>query len=344
MKKLLFTVSFLLLFSFVLEAQLSFKERRQLERSYNSGVEEIYNKSYVNAITAFSKCIEIDSNYAIAYLQRGRVKAELDQIEEALKDMEMAISRDRDLGEAYFYMGYFLIGSDTTGMGKEYLEVALEKGFENAEGYYFLGLTYLLEEDDDNALFFFNKAIFLKNDMAIAYHDRAGIKRRLGDYNGALYDYKTAVNYQSDFPIAYNNMGSVKIVLGDYVGAIEDFAVAIEQDPDLSLAYNNRGYANYQLGSLEDALVDFSKAIELESGFMEAKLNTASSKTKQNDYVTAMAILDEIILENPSAGVLYLNRGLVRELQGDVVGACEDWQSALDLGEEQASEYLKECK
>ena len=77
---------------------------------------------------------------------------------------------------------------------------------------------------------------------------------------------------------------------------------------------------------------------------MEAKLNTASAKTKQMDYETAMRILDEVIVENPSFGLLYLNRGLVRELQGNVIGACEDWNEALSLGEEQASEYLKECK
>lgn len=315
-----------------------------MARAYNSGVENIQNKNYTDAVTDFTKCLDFDDNYAMAYLQRGRVKAELGQFDAAINDLDMAISKDRDLGEAYFYKGFLLSATDTSGISREHLLLAIEKGFENAEANYQLGLMYLLDGEDDKALIYFNKAILMKDDMGLAYHDRAGIKRRLGDYNGALYDYKTAVNYMEEFPVAYSNMGSVKIVLGDYKGAIEDFNIALSQDSELYLAYNNRGYANYQLGELDTALVDFNKAIELQADFMEAKLNVASARSKQLDYETAVSLLDEVIIENPSVGLLYLNRGLVRELLGNVIGACEDWNEALRLGEEQASEYLKECK
>jgi len=54
--------------------------------------------------------------------------------------------------------------------------------------------------------------------------------------------------------------------------------------------------------------------------------------------------MNGIIEENPMEGLLYLNRGLVKEMTGDVVGACSDWTKAFELGEERASEYLKECK
>ena len=55
-------------------------------------------------------------------------------------------------------------------------------------------------------------------------------------------------------------------------------------------------------------------------------------------------MLDEVIADYPDLGILYLNRGLVRELRGDVIGACEDWSEAQRLGEEQAETYLTECK
>ena len=70
-------------------------------------------------------------------------------------------------------------------------------------------------------------------DFALAYHERAGVKRRIGDLQGSHFDYKTAIEYQPPFPLAYNNMGSVKILLGDYEGAIEDYTTALEQDPEL---------------------------------------------------------------------------------------------------------------
>jgi hypothetical protein len=46
---------------------------------------------------------------------------------------------------------------------------------------------------------------------------------------------------------------------------------------------------------------------------------------------------------NPGLAVLYLNRGLIRELTGDLQGACEDWMKVKELGSAAADEYIKEC-
>lgn len=338
---------FIILFLFVAylaEAQISVKDQRQMKRLYNAGVGQISSMDFMEAAVSFDQCLALDSTYAPAYLQRGRVKAELGDQQGALSDLAEAIRLDQELGEAWFYMGYLMFGKDTTEMAETYLRTALEKGFKVAEAYYCLGLGELMRGNEDQALLQFNRAINLKDDYALAYHDRAGIKRNMGDYLGALYDYKAAVNYKPDFPLAYNNMGAVKMTLGDYQGAIEDFSVAIEQAPDLYLAYNNRGFAKFQLGGLDSALMDFNKALEYRPGFLEAQLNASSTLARQDQLVEAVDLLDAVILVHPETGVLYLNRGLIREMQGDLVGACADWNRSLELGQEEAADFLKECK
>lgn len=344
MKHTISTLILVTFFSTILHGQLSVREKREMDRFYNAGVEQLRENDYIEAISSFDKCLGIDSTYAMAYLNRGRVKEALGDHDGAIDDLSQATRYDQVLGEAFFYKGYFLYGKDTTSLPVELLKASISKGFEMPQAHYLIGLDFLKEGEDDKALISFNKAIGLKDDYALAYHDRAGIKRRFGDYNGALYDYKSAVNYREDFSVAYNNMGSVKMVLGDFEGAIQDFTTAIEQSADLHLAYNNRGYANYQLGNLDTALVDFRKAIRLEPGFMEAKLNTASVLTKLDQLDEALEMLDQVIRENQEVGELYLNRGLVKEMKGEVIEACNDWNKALELGEEQATEYLKECK
>jgi tetratricopeptide (TPR) repeat protein len=344
MKKSISILGILLLFSSLLQAQLSVKEKRQMEKLYNEGVNHLLSGDYTNALSSMSNCIQIDQSNAKAYLQRGRAQAALGDLQLALNDIDLAINYDKDLGEAYFYKGYFLFGKDTSSLSEQYLQLSLDKGFELPETYYYLGLAGLLKGEDDIALINFNKAIIMKDNYALAYHDRAGIKRRLGDYNGALYDYKTAVNYMELFPLAYNNMGSVKLILGDYTGALSDFTTAIEQDPKLFIAYNNRGFANYQLGEYDSAFVDFSTALELSQDFTEAKFNSASVLAKKNELAEAIQLLDQITLDSPELGIVYLNRGLIKEMKGDILGACMDWNRALELGEEEAAEYLKECK
>jgi tetratricopeptide (TPR) repeat protein len=343
-KKSITIISILFLFSYLGHAQLSLKEKRQMERLYNAGIEQLKEQDFLGALTSFDQCLIYDETESKVFLQRGRVRAALGNYNAALSDLDSAIRYDPDLGEAYFYKGYLMFGKDTTGESERMLQISLDKGYELAETYYYIGLGHLLNGEDDKALINFDKAIRMKDDYALAYHDRAGIKRRLGDFNGALYDYKTAVNITEHFPLAYNNMGSVKMVLGDFDGAIADFSTSIEQNSAYFLAYNNRGYAHYQLGKLDTAMVDFSKAIELKPGFMEAQLNKSSVFAKRNEHKQALELLNTIIEENPVEGLLYLNRGLVREMTGDVVGACNDWTKALELGVERASEYLEECK
>ncbi len=83
---------------------------------------------------------------------------------------------------------------------------------------------------------------------------------------------------------------------------------------------------------MDAALDDFDIAINLESGFAEASLNKSSILASQNDIDPALALLDMAIVENPDVSLLYLNRGLIRELKGNLSGACEDWNRALELG------------
>lgn len=344
MKRFISIALFLIFWASSILAQLTLKEQRQRDRLYNTGIEKLLEQDYTGALSAFEQCLDIDGTNARAYLQRARVYATLGEFEKSISDLDLAINYNRDLGEAYFYKGYFMFGKDTTGASAEHLQMAIEKGFELAEGYYYLGLQELLDGNDDAALIHFNKAVSLKDNYALAYHDRAGIKRRLGDFNGALYDYKTAVNYMENFPLAYNNMGSVKMILGDYAGAIRDFSVAIEQDSGLFLAFNNRGYAYYQLGNYDTAYIDFNTAVSIQGAFMEARLNKASVLVQIDDFEGAIEMISEIILSEPEEGILFLNRGLVKEMTGDLIGACQDWTTASELGIEEASDYLKECK
>jgi tetratricopeptide (TPR) repeat protein len=58
----------------------------------------------------------------------------------------------------------------------------------------------------------------------------------------------------------------------------------------------------------------------------------------------AIGLFDKILNDNPQIGEVYLNRGLVRELTGDLDGACKDWNMALELNIKEAARYLEECK
>lgn len=324
-------------------AQPSFTETRMRDKILNEGIALMISGSYQMAEAKFSECLELDSTYAPAYVQRSRIYIEWGENEDALRDLDAAIGYDPGLGEAYFYKGYLLYGTDSTGMDATMFDAAINSGFTDPWAYYFRALTRIREGRNGMAMRDLDRALEMKEDFALAYHERAGIKRITGDLQGAHYDYQTALEYQPFFPLAYSNMGSVKMLLGDYQGAIEDYTSALEQDPDLDIALNNRGYARYYLGDMEGALRDFDDAVALSDSIPVAALNKASLMASEDKHDLAVKILDEVIVKYPQEPMLYLGRGLIREQMGDLEGACADWKMVQQLGSDEADEYIMEC-
>jgi len=323
--------------------QPSFSEKKLRDKTLNEGITYIQQGEYELAASSVNQCLELDSTFAPAWLLRGQIYVEWGVLEDARADFRRAQHLDPAMGEAYFYEGYILFGTDTTGEDRRLFDKALSNGFQRPWSYYYRALTEIRDGMDDLAMDDLVRAIELKNDFALAYHERAGVKRRGGDYQGSHFDYQQAISFDPDFALAYNNRGSVKILMGDYSGAIEDYTRALELNPELNIALNNRGYARYFTEDKEGALLDFNAAITSGTNLASAKLNKASLLAKRGEMVPALLLLDETLQEYPDEALLYLNRGLVRELTGDLVGACEDWHQAIALGAEEAREFINEC-
>ncbi|MFW5819662.1 MAG: tetratricopeptide repeat protein [Bacteroidota bacterium] len=343
MKKNRHLILLFLLIVSPLHSQLPDKNKRDSRKAYNRGVELIHTDEYGEAIRYFEKSFELDKAFIDPLILKAKAKVELNDIEGAIEDFQGITLLDSARGEPWFYLGYLNFTGDIQEEILEYFDKAINLGFKDYQVYYYRGIYKLLMEDYTGAVSDLNEAIQKNEKLAEAYHDRATAKRNLGDLQGALYDYRMAVNYKQDFPLAFNNMGSVKMVLGDYEGALDDYDVAVNLDPDFYVALNNRGCIYYYLGDIELARTDFEEALSHSPDYLKAMNNMAGVVAKKNEYATAITIYNDIIESDNSFATAYLNRGLVKELTGDLEGACEDWNMALELGIEQAERYIKEC-
>jgi tetratricopeptide (TPR) repeat protein len=121
------------------------------------------------------------------------------------------------------------------------------------------------ENNDQQAIRYFNEAVRLMPDYSRAYNLRGFAKRRIGDLKGALEDFNQAIKINKNWETAklhasYNNRGQVKAMLGDVLDGIKDFDRAIEIYPDYADGHKNRGIAKASLGLKQEALSDFQKA------------------------------------------------------------------------------------
>jgi tetratricopeptide (TPR) repeat protein len=341
-RNLLFIIGVLITCQLV-HCQPSFSEKKLRDKALNEGISYIQQGEYELAAYSVMSCLELDSTFAPAWLLIGQIFIEWGVLEDARAHLQMAQYYDTTLGEAYFYEGYILFGTDSSGEDRRLFDQAISNGFQRPWSFYYRALTEIRDGMDEMAMEDLVRAIELKEDFALAYHERAGIKRRGGDYQGSHHDYQQAINIDPGFALAYNNRGSVKMQMGDYSGAIEDYSMALKLNPELSIALNNRGYARYFTEDKEGALLDFNAAITSGAQMSSAKLNKASLLAEQGQMLPALQLLDLTLEEHPDEGFLYMNRGLVRELTGDLVGACEDWHRARELGVEEAREFINEC-
>ncbi len=333
-----------LLTVYSLFGQVSEKDKKNAIIAYNKAVESISSDNYQDAFSFLETSLSLYPDFPDAFVLRAKVKVELGMIPDAITDFQELVKAKPSDGEYWFYLAYLQFDADTNSVVFDCFNKSINLGYHEPQAYYYSGLCKYLFGDYQGAITDYTSAVEKDNNYALAYHDRGTARRVLGDMQGALYDYRLATGLKHDFPVAFNNMGSVKIVLGDYEGAIQDYSVAINLDPSFAIAYNNRGAARFYLGEIEESLLDFEQAIMVEENYVPALNNKASTFAKMTNFNEALSLYNQILGTPDNYGIVYLNRGLVRELTGDLPGACSDWKKALELGVSEAENYVKECK
>jgi tetratricopeptide (TPR) repeat protein len=328
----------------LLSGQVPEKNKKEAKKAYNQALEYAGQGAYEPALTYAEAALDLDNTFTEALLLRAKIEVELGKNTEAASDF-LALSGIRpDLGEVDFYRAYLQFPGTADSTLLELFNSAEAKGFKTPELFYLRALLKQQLYDYSGAIADYTETLKLETANAMAFHNRASAKKMLGDLQGALQDYKAATEANHNFPVAFNNMGSVKILLGDYEGALADYSVAINLDSTFYIAYNNRGSAKYYLGNYEEAILDFKKALDINPLYVPAKNNEGSVLGKQNLYEDAISVFDGIITSEPGFAKAFLNRGLIRELTGDLEGACKDWNKAFEMGIAEAEAYIKECK
>ena len=236
---------------------------------------------YSKALLAFSKAIEIEPGFCIAYEQRGKAYWKKELYEEAIADFSKAIELNPE--EASFY--YLRVGAYWK---KELYEEAIadcSKGIEldprEAYYYYTRGHCWYLKGDYDKAIADSNRALKIEPGNPEAYHVRGHGWEEKGDNDKAIADFSKAIklarNHSSDWHFLYSCRGNAWLRKGDYDKAIADFSKGIEFDPENPKPYNQLAWVlatcpndTYRNG--REAVKLAKKAVELTKGKDNAPL------------------------------------------------------------------------
>ncbi len=134
----------------------------------------------------------VDRKSALAYSNRGTIKATSENYTDAIQDFNKAIELDPENADAYSHRGAAKgqLG-DSTGAMQD-LNKAIELDPENADAYHRRGYINFLLKDNQGAIQDYNKSIELNPDNGKSYCLRGLARFISGDKRGALLDLSKA--------------------------------------------------------------------------------------------------------------------------------------------------------
>ena len=213
------------------------------DRADSAGDPTEKQERYDKAIEHYTETINLNPEFAIAYVNRGNVYANKGAFDTAIQDYTKAIDLNPEFAETYYNRGnaYF------------------EKG------------------EFDTAIQEYNKVIDLNPELAEAYVNRGNAYSNKGAFDTAIQDYTKAIDLNPEFAETYYNRGTAYYHKGEFNKAIQNFNIAINLNPQYAEAYNNRGEAWLHLSEWGKAKADLSTAKDMGNDIVAAFHNDYES-------------------------------------------------------------------
>jgi len=230
---------------------------------------------YDQALLAFNTAIEIDPDYAEAYIRRGHLFQLYGQSDPAISDYSKAIEIKPDFADAYVSRGiaYSKDGRYAQGLGD--FNKAIELGMQSAVVYSSRGNAYQLSGQYDQAISDYNKALKMSPQDFGIYKNRGQAFLVKSKYDQAIRDFNKAIEINPDFADAYLDRGNAYYYQKQYEQSITDYDKTIELQPEAAMAYNNRGAAYAKSGKYDQSIADYNHALSIDPGSAFISANVA---------------------------------------------------------------------
>jgi len=303
------------------------------------------------ALSDFTRAMELDPFYVPAYLERATTYALMGKFEQAGEDLDQALAISRDdpatlaqRGLVHLRHGQQLLEQGQLEKAREAFAHAADACSDairldrNYVGSYVTLAGALRElEDYQKAEERLEEAIRIDPTAPELYYQRArlyvsGERRR---FAAAYGDFERALRMNHPDPAAvYTAWGKALLEEGDYVKAIAALRLAIAANPIYLPAYTLRASAFQALGRLQDAVADYSYIVErLDPDAAEAYVDRGVAYAALGETEMALRDFDRGVQLNPNLPKAYINRGQLARTLGQRDQARADFRQAIRVQE-----------
>lgn len=305
---------------------------------------EVYRmqNSYEKASEAYHKAVQINKQFAPAYLGLARVliASKPEAVQEAEKNLLEALNNDPKYAEAALDLAALYINTGRSQPALEILEQAAGVLQSSAQFYVVRARSNLAEGNLDAALADAKKAKELDLTFLAGYKVLGQVLQMQGDFSGSLGPLETYCRYGTDDAQAFLWLGKAFEAGGQVDAALQAYNRALSVDEKNVDGYMARGWL--YLGQKDDAqkaLEDFNAALQLKTNFLEAAMGKGRallSMGYNGDSYVQFNRSEGLAKSDSEKAQLYYWRAL--SLEGlknsdpkSINAAVHDWQALLAL-------------
>lgn len=221
------------------------------------------NAAYQKAADAYTEAIAKRTNYPEAYLQRGHMLFHLGKVEEALKDLEKAVTVDRPNAAWHAMRGGILHEMGRSQEALADFEKALSLRPENPDILRNLGSLALNQQDYAKALGYYERVLKAAPENADALAGLGTAKLGLKDYAGALAPLQAALPKAAKSWRLRLKIGLCYFQRREFLKADEELSAHLAGDPNSADGFYFRGQARAEQGRFPEAVADYDRALAI---------------------------------------------------------------------------------
>lgn len=260
--------------------------------------------------------------------------------DEARKSLEKAIELDPDFAEAYLkvtrpytFLEYFKERKNAIEKAKALSHKTTEKVKLKIEAYY---VFYVIK--DQEQYFSMLQKIAKKFPKEKDIHFGLGAYyygRKI--YNKAIEEFNKALELDPNYSLVHNNLGYLYADMENFEKSIEHFKTYASFNPGDANPLDSWAEAYFRMGRLDEAIAKYKEALETKSDFYFAPSKIGYIYALKEDFPEAMKWIDIHIPLAPSPAIKkggYLHKGMYRYLLGSLEDCNLYFREAEKLGVE----------
>lgn len=294
------------------------------------------------AISAYSQAIQIQPEFAPAYLGRARVKIALGDLEAAEEDLQTAINYEPELIEASIELGGLYIQSEDYEAALSILDRD-EALFSSSPQYYYLRSQIALARGEpQTALDYARRAYDLDITYLPAYLSLGQALVAIGDPDNAIGYLETYLRFKNQDSLAWLTLGEAYYATGgNYEGCISATTKALENEKLQFRALLYRGLCYLESDQGQSAVNDLYAAQNLDRNSFDASLGLGRGLMLTNrirEAISQIGAALELASDDRQRAEVYYWRSMAYLSMGNIHQATRDWELLLTLPEDSVPE------